>query len=100
MKKLRKGDKVIITQGKDKGKKSEITKVLPKKNMVIVKGVSIYKKHVKSTQDKPGGIIELERPLHTSKVMVLDETGKPTRIGIKRTKSGVTRISKKTGKTL
>lgn len=100
MKKYKKGDKVIITAGKDKGKKSEITKILPKNNLVVIKGVNIYKKHIKPTGDKPGGIMEIERPMPPSKFMILDETGKPTRIGFKLTKSGKTRYSKKTKKTL
>lgn len=97
MKKFKKGDKVIITSGKDKGKKGEITIVLPKDDRVVVKGINIYKKHVKPTDSKPGGILEIERPLYTSKIMLL-EGDVPTRTGMKTTKAGNYRISKKSGK--
>lgn len=97
MKKFKKGDKVIITSGKDKGKKGEITIVLPKKDRVVVKGINIYKKHVKPTDNKPGGVIEIERPLPTAKIMLL-EGDVPTRIRMKITKAGSYRVSKKSGK--
>lgn len=100
MKKFKVGDKVLVTAGKDKGKKGEITRTLPRINKVVVKGVNIYKKHVKPTDDKPGGIMEIERPLPTANIMVLTEDGKPTRVGFKATKAGKYRISKKTGKKL
>lgn len=98
MKKFKVGDKVLVTSGKDKGKKSEITKILHQEDRVVVKGINIYKKHVKPTDNKPGGIMEIERPLPTSKIMVLGEDGKPTRVGFKSTKAGKYRVSKKTGK--
>ncbi len=99
MKKFRKGDQVIITIGKDKGRTSEIIRVIPKKGKVVVKGINIYKKHKKATQNTPGGILELERPMAVSKLMLVED-GKPVRVGLKRTTSGLTRISKKSGKTL
>ncbi len=99
MKKFKVGDKVLITAGKDKGRKGEIIKVWPN-NWVTVRGINMYKKHLKPTQDKPGTIVERERPLPPSKIMVLDEEGQPTRVGFKVTKTGKYRISKKTGKKL
>jgi large subunit ribosomal protein L24 len=100
MKKFKKGDQVLVTAGKDKGKTGEILRVLSEKNAVIVKGANLYKKHRKATQNTPGGIISLERPLATAKVMLV-EAGKPVRVGLRRDKTGkVERISKKTGKTL
>lgn len=100
MKKFKKGDHIIIVSGKDKGKKTEIIKVLPKSNMVIAKGVNIVKKHMKPAGDKPGGIVEFEKPLNPAKFMILDSSGKPTRVGFKLDKKSKVRISKKTGKSL
>jgi len=98
IKKFRKGDQVIVTSGKDKGKTGEIIKVLSKKDAVVVKGANIYKRHRKATQNTPGGILSLERPLATAKVTLV-ESGKPVRAGFKRGKKGPSeRISKKTGK--
>lgn len=98
IKKFKKGDQVIVTSGKDKGKTGEITKVLSGRDAVIVKGANMYKKHRKPTQDTPGGIISLERPLSTAKIMLV-EGGKPVRVGFKRdAKGNVERISKKSGK--
>lgn len=98
MKKFKKGDQVFVTGGKDKGKTGEITKVYPKKGTVVVKGVNLYKRHRKATQNTPGGILSLERPLPTAKIMVV-EAGKPVRVGLSRDKKGtVSRVSKSTGK--
>lgn len=100
MKKFKKGDQVLVTSGKDKGKTGEILRVIPGKDTVVVKGANLYKRHRKATQNTPGGIISLERPLSTAKIMVV-EAGKPVRVGLKRDKKeGTVRVSKKTGKTL
>ena len=68
MKKFKKGDIVLVTAGKDKGKIGEITKVLPKSDTVVVKGANMYKKHVKPTQNTEGGMVSRERPLSTGKI--------------------------------
>jgi len=68
MKKFKKGDIVLVTAGKDKGKTGEITKVLPKSDTVVVKGANMYKKHVKPTQNTEGGMVSRERPLSTGKI--------------------------------
>ena len=72
MKKFKKGDTVLITSGKDKGKTGEIVRLLPKVDRVVVKGMNLYKRHVKPTQNVSGGIVTLERPLHTSKISLID----------------------------
>lgn len=72
MKKFKKGETVLITMGKDKGKKGEIVRILPKLNQVVVKGINLYKRHVKPTQNAAGGIVSLERPLPTSKISLID----------------------------
>ena len=68
MKKFKKGDVVLVTGGKDKGKTGEIIKVFPKKDTVVVKGANMYKKHVKPTQNTQGGMVSRERPLSTGKI--------------------------------
>ena len=97
--KLKKGDKVIVTTGKDKGKTGEITTVFPKENKVIVGGVNMVKRHTKPSQESAGGIISKEMPIHVSNVALVDpKTGKATRIGYKVEKDGrKVRIAKKSG---
>lgn len=68
MKKFKKGDVVLVTAGKDKGKTGEIMQIFPKKDSVIVKGANLYKKHVKPTANTEGGIVSRERPLSTGKI--------------------------------
>ena len=80
--KFRTGDKVVVIAGKDKGKEGKILKVLHKENKVIVENVNMIKKHQKSDGQNPGGIIEMEAPIHASNVMLLDpKTNQRTRIG-------------------
>lgn len=98
-KKFKKGDKVLITSGRDKGKTGEIARILTKVGKVIVTGVALYKKHVKATQNSAGGIRSVERPINLAKIALL-EGDKPVRVGLKRSKDKTVRISKKSGKTL
>ena len=81
---VKKGDKVMVISGKDKGKTGVILAALPKKDRVLVEGVNIVKKHSKPSQMNPqGGIISQEAPIHVSNVMPLDpKTGEPTRVGL------------------
>ena len=78
MKKFKKGDLVLVTAGKDKGKTGEIIRVIPKSDSVVVKGANLYKKHVKPTQNVQGGIVSRERPLSTGKISHV-ENGKQIR---------------------
>ena len=82
---VKKGDKVMVISGKDKGKTGVILASFPKKNRVLVEGVNIVKKHSKPSQMNPqGGIINQEAPIHVSNVMPIDpKTGEPTRVGVK-----------------
>lgn len=88
--KLRKGDKVMVITGRDKGKTGEVTAVLPRQEKVIVSGVSIAKRHTKPSQKHPqGGILELTKPIDIAKVMAVDPgTGTPSRIGFRINKDG------------
>ena len=80
--KIKKGDRVVILSGKDKGKHGEVTKSMPKDGKVIVSGVNIITRHRKPTQTNPqGGLERAEAPLHVSKVALEDpKTGRPTRV--------------------
>ncbi|MCX6806793.1 MAG: 50S ribosomal protein L24 [Candidatus Berkelbacteria bacterium] len=83
--KLKKGDQVLITTGKDKGKKGKIGDAFSKTNKIIVSGINIVKKHTKATKKNPhGGVVQVERPLFTSNVaLICPRCEKPTRIGYK-----------------
>ncbi|MBA2301370.1 MAG: 50S ribosomal protein L24 [Acidobacteria bacterium] len=83
---IRKNDNVVVTTGKDRGKRGRVVRVVPDKNRLIVEGVNIIKRHTKANPQKnvKGGIVEREAPLHASNVqLVCPECGKPTRIGKK-----------------
>jgi large subunit ribosomal protein L24 len=97
--KIKKGDKVIVVSGKDKGKKGSILRVFPSEGKVIVEGVNIIKKHQRANQqNRKGQIIEKSVPMHTSNVMVVDpKDGKPTRIRIQRDGGKRTRVTVKSG---
>lgn len=98
---LKKGDTVMVRQGKYKGKTGKIVAVYPRDNMVTVEGVNIVKRHRKPTQANPqGGIEELTKPMPVSKVGIVDpSTKKPTRIGYKVEADGTkTRVYKASGK--
>jgi large subunit ribosomal protein L24 len=99
--KFKVGDKVLVTAGKDKGRKSEITKVIPKKDRVVVRGINLYTKHVKPVSGRPGEKKVLERPLHTASIAILNGKDEADRIGYKVAKDGSkARVFKKTGKVI
>lgn len=95
--KIKLNDSVTIIAGKDKGKTGKVTKVLPKEDRLIVAGVNKYKRHMKKRDQNPGGVVELERPIHVSNVMLM-AGDKPTRIGYTVAQSGdKIRVAKKSG---
>jgi len=100
--KLKKGDTVKVLLGKDKGRTGKIIKVLAKKGMVVVEGINVYKKHVKKkSEEQPGGIIEITKPLPVCKVaLVCPQCGKTTRVGYTFVKGEKMRICKKCGKVI
>lgn len=98
---LKKGDNVIVTTGKYKGKTGKIVATHPSENKVTVEGINIVKKHVKPSRSNPqGGIVELTKPIWVSKVAIVDpSTKKASRIGYKLDdKGGKTRVFKQSGK--
>lgn len=100
--KIKKGDKVVVLTGKDKGKTGEVLTAMPQKSRAIVQGVNVVKKHTKPTQTSPGGIIPTELPIHVSNLALVDpKTSKATRVGYKTLKDGQkVRIAKKSGETI
>jgi large subunit ribosomal protein L24 len=95
--KLKKGDTVIITTGKDKTRRGKIEKIFPKENKILIPGVNMYKRHAKKRDEKNvGGIIDFSRPLNSSNVaLICPKCNKQTRIGYLISKDGKTRICKK-----
>lgn len=100
--KIRKGDRVIVTSGRDKGKKGEVMKVFPKEDRALVSGVNTVKRHQRQTQRVQGGIINKEAPLHLSNLAHVDPTtGGATRVGWKVLGDGrKVRFAKKSGEVI
>jgi large subunit ribosomal protein L24 len=99
---VKKGDKVQVMTGKDKGKQGVVLTAMPKIDRVMVEGVNMIKKHSKPSQLNPqGGIVEKEAPIHVSNVMLIDpKTGNPTRVGFTVVDGKKVRIAKKSGEAL
>ena len=96
--KIRKGDKVIVLSGRDKGRTGEVYEVRPSDNKALVRGVNLVKRHQKQTQAQEGGIISKEAPIQLSNIAIVGKDGKPTRIGFKIQKDGTkVRIAKSSG---
>lgn len=100
--KIKKGDKVVVLTGRDKGKEGEVTKVLPTEGRVLVQGANMVKRHTKATQTNPGGIIEKEASMAISNVAHLDpKDGKATRVGFKTLDDGKkVRFAKRSGEVI
>ena len=98
--KFKKGDKVIVIAGKDKGKKTTIERLYAKEGKVLLAQANMFKRHVKKGQEYPqGAIIDVARPVQISNIMLLcPDTGKPTRIGVEREDGRKVRVSKQSGK--
>ena len=95
--KLKKGDKVVVLAGKDKGKEGEISAVLPKDNKAIVDGLNIAIRHQRQTQTDQGGRQPKAMPINLSNLALLDSNGKPTRVGFKVEDGKKVRVAKTTG---
>ena len=97
---IKKGDKVIVITGADKGKRGEVLTVMPKANRAVVQGVNIAKRHTKASgMGQPGGIIEKEATIHLSNIALLDpKTDKPTKVGFRVLDDGrKVRVNRSTG---
>jgi large subunit ribosomal protein L24 len=97
--KIKKGDRVVVLSGKDKGKKGEVTSSMPKDGKVIVAGVNVITRHRKPSQVNPqGGLERAEAPLHVSKVAIQDpKTGKPTRVRFELRDGKKVRVAARSG---
>lgn len=100
--KIRKGDRVIVTTGRDKGKKGEVMKLFLKEERALVSGVNVVKRHQRQTQKLQGGIVNKESPVHLSNLAHVDpKTGGATRIGFKLLADGrKVRFAKKSGEVI
>lgn len=100
--KIKKGDKVVVLVGRDKGKTGTVSKVMPAEGRAIVSGVNIVKRHQRQTQTEAGGIQEKEAPIQISNLAIADpKTGEPTRVGFKITDDGKkVRVAKKSGEVI
>ena len=99
--KIKKGDRVVVLTGKDKGKTGSVTKVWPKECRVLVEGINIVQRHTRPTQlDPQGGIKNKEAPLHLSNVAIVDANGKPTRVGFRVDGDKKVRFAKSTGEVI
>jgi len=99
---VKKGDKVKVLTGKDRGKEGTILEAFPKKDRVLVEGVNMVKVHAQPSQENPqGGILNIEAPIHVSNVLPIDpKSGEPTRVGYEVRDGKKVRIAKKSGEPL
>ena len=95
--KLKKGDKVIVLAGKDRGQQGEITKVMPKDDKAIVEGVNQAIRHTRQSQTEQGGRVPKAMPIHLSNLALVDGNGKATRIGFRTEDGKKVRFAKTTG---
>ncbi|MGO4853850.1 50S ribosomal protein L24 [Phaeovulum sp. W22_SRMD_FR3] len=98
--KLRKGDKVVVLAGKDKGKQGEIASVAPKDNKAVVEGVNMAIRHTRQTQTQQGGRISKAMPIDLSNLALLDANGKATRVGFREEDGKKVRFAKTTGEAI
>jgi large subunit ribosomal protein L24 len=97
--KLKKGDKVVVTTGREKGRRGEIIRMLPSEARAIVSGINKVKRHTRPSAGNPGGIVEKEAPIHISNLAIEDpKDGKPTRVGFRTLDDGrKVRFAKRSG---
>ncbi|WP_404403607.1 50S ribosomal protein L24 [Pelagibacterium halotolerans] len=99
--KIKKGDKVIVLTGKDKGKTGEVLQVIPSKTRAVVSGINLVKRHQRQTQTQDAGIITKEAPIHLSNIALLDaKENKPTRVGFKIEDGVKKRVAKRSGEVI
>jgi large subunit ribosomal protein L24 len=100
--KIRKGDKVVVITGKDKGKQGEVIQMIPSENRAVVRGINMAKRHTRQTAQQEGGIISKEMPIQISNLALRDpKDGKPTRVGYKFLADGKkVRVAKRSGEVI
>jgi large subunit ribosomal protein L24 len=101
MQKIRKGDKVVVLAGKDKGRTGEVLRMMPKEDKALVRGINIIRRHQRQSQSQEGGIISKEAPIHVSNIAIADpKDGKPTRVGFDVKDGKKVRVAKRSGATI
>ncbi|MFT0892432.1 50S ribosomal protein L24 [Pseudochelatococcus sp. G4_1912] len=97
--KIKKGDKIVVLAGRDKGQTGEVLRVIPDEARALVRGVNLVKRHTRQTTSNEGGIISKEAPLHLSNIAIADpKDGQPTRVGFKVLEDGrKVRFAKRSG---
>jgi large subunit ribosomal protein L24 len=97
--KIKKGDKVVVVSGRDKGRSGEVVRVMPREDRALVRGINVVKRHQKQTMKEEGGIVRKELPIHISNIAIADpKDGKPTRVGFKILDDGrKVRFAKRSG---
>jgi large subunit ribosomal protein L24 len=100
MQKIRKGDKVVVLTGKDKGRSGEVIQVMPKEDRAVVKGINVVKRHQRQTQTQEAGIVNKEASLHLSNIAIMDKDGKPTRVGFAVVDGKKVRVAKRSGEVI
>ncbi|MBX3570567.1 MAG: 50S ribosomal protein L24 [Rhizobiaceae bacterium] len=102
MQKIRKGDKVVVLTGKDKGRSGEVLSVSPKEDTAIVRGINIVVRHQRQSQSQEGGLVRKEAPIHLSNIALADpKDGKPTRVGFQVGTDGKkVRVAKRSGEVI
>ena len=98
--KLKKGDKVVVLAGKDKGKQGEITTVMPSDNKALVEGVNVAIRHTKQSQASQGGRLAKAMPIELSNLALMDKNGKATRVGFRMEGDKKVRFAKTTGEAI
>jgi large subunit ribosomal protein L24 len=99
--KIKKGDRVVLLAGKDKGRQGSVLRVIPKEDRVVVEGLNMVQRHTRPSQSDPqGGIKNKEAPLHVSNVAHVDSKGKPTRVGFREESGKKVRFAKTTGEVI
>jgi large subunit ribosomal protein L24 len=99
---IRKGDKVVVLTGKDRGRSGEVIKVMPAEERALVRGINMVTRHQRQTAAQEGGLVRKEASIHLSNIAVADpDSGKPTRVGFKRLADGrKVRFAKRSGETI
>ena len=95
--KIKKGDKVVVLAGRDKGKTGEVLQVIPDEDRAIVQGINLVRRHTRQTASQDAGIYTKPAPIHLSNIAVADPMGKPTRVGFQINDGVKTRVANTTG---
>jgi large subunit ribosomal protein L24 len=98
---IRKGDRVVVIAGKDKGRTGEVIRMIPTEERAVVRGINVARRHQRQTARDQGGIVTKEMPIHLSNIAIATPDGKPTKVAFRLNKDGVKqRVAKRTGEVI